>query len=75
MPGDSNHDGVFDSSDLVLVFAAGEYEDAVQMNSTFEEGDWDHDGDFTTSDLVFAFQTGGYVANADNADRARLGRR
>lgn len=64
VPGDSNHDGIFDSSDLVLVFAAGEYEDGVTGNSTFEEGDWDGDGDFTTSDLVFAFAAGTYQANA-----------
>lgn len=59
--GDSNGDGVFDSSDLVAVFAAGEYEDEVAGNSTFEEGDWNGDGDFTSRDLVLAFQAGTYV--------------
>ena len=63
-PGDSNFDGVFNSSDLVLVFRAGEYEDDIPLNSTFEEGDWNGDGDFTTQDLVLAFQEGGYVAAA-----------
>ncbi len=58
--GDSNGDGKFDSSDLVAVFAAGEYEDETPLNSTFEEGDWNGDSDFTTSDLVFAFQQGNY---------------
>ena len=63
-PGDANGDGVFDSSDLVQVFRAGEYEDDVVGNSTFEEGDWDGDQDFTTSDLVLAFRLGMYVAEA-----------
>ena len=62
--GDSNHDGIFNSSDLVLVFQIGEYEDGVPGNSTFEEGDWDGDGDFTTSDFVFAFQQGTYSRQA-----------
>ena len=61
IPGDVNGDGVFDSSDLVAVFTAGEYEDDVPGNSTFEEGDWDGDGDFTSSDLVFVFKAGNYV--------------
>lgn len=60
--GDANHDGVFDSSDLVAVFQAGEYEDGVNNNSTWEEGDFDRDGDFTTGDLVAAFQGGSYDA-------------
>ena len=62
VPGDSNRDGVFDSSDLVVVFRAAEYEDDIDGNSTFEEGDWNGDGDFNTTDLVFAFQAGTYVA-------------
>jgi hypothetical protein len=63
-PGDANHDGVFDSRDLVQVFQAAEYEDSLPGNSTWEEGDWNGDGDFGTSDLVLAFQTGGYIAAA-----------
>ncbi len=59
-PGDADLDGRFDSSDLVRVFQAGEYEDATSGNSTWAEGDWDGDGDFTTSDMVLAFQAGGY---------------
>jgi len=62
--GDSNRDGIFDTADIVLAFQAGEYEDAISGNSTWEEGDWDGDGDFTTADLVFAFQSGNYVAGA-----------
>lgn len=62
--GDVNGDGIFNSSDLILVFQAGEYEDNIPSNSTFEEGDWDGDGDFTTSDMVFAFSRGNYVHQA-----------
>jgi hypothetical protein len=58
--GDANLDGEFNSSDLVTVFAAGEYEDAFAGNSTWEEGDWNADGDFTSGDLIVAFQDGGY---------------
>jgi hypothetical protein len=54
--GDSNRDGFFNTKDLVDVFIAGEYEDDVPGNSTWEEGDWNGDGDFNTSDLVVAFQ-------------------
>jgi hypothetical protein len=59
--GDANLDGRFDSADLLLVFQAGEYEDAVEDNSSFAEGDWNQDGDFTSSDLVWAFQTSRYI--------------
>ena len=62
--GDSNLDGEFNSTDLVQVFQAGEYEDEVAMNSTWSEGDWDGDGDFTTSDLVAAFNEGHYESAA-----------
>jgi hypothetical protein len=61
--GDSNHDGFFNTSDLVTVFAAGEFEDGIAGNSTWEEGDWNRDGDFDTSDLVYAFQWGGFEAD------------
>ncbi|MCA9212539.1 MAG: VCBS repeat-containing protein [Planctomycetales bacterium] len=62
--GDVNNDGVFNSSDFVAVFIAGEYEDDVAGNSTFETGDWNGDGDFDSSDFVAAFQAGTYVATA-----------
>lgn len=58
--GDTNLDGEFASSDLVNVFAAGEYEDDLALNSTWSTGDWDGDGDFTASDFVLAFHDGGY---------------
>jgi hypothetical protein len=62
--GDSNRDGIFNSADLVLVLQAGEYEDDVAGNSTFEKGDWNGDGEFNSRDLVFAFQQGNYVSTA-----------
>ena len=64
--GDSNLDGMFDSSDMVTVFQAGQYEDVANGNSGWETGDWNGDLDFTSSDLVVAFRTGSYEAN--NAD-------
>jgi hypothetical protein len=70
--GDANGDGVFNSSDLVAVFVAGEYEDGVPQNSTFEEGDWNGDQEFDTKDLVAAFQAGTY-SNAARAAVADIG--
>ncbi|MCA9198863.1 MAG: chitobiase/beta-hexosaminidase C-terminal domain-containing protein, partial [Planctomycetales bacterium] len=64
VPGDANGDGLFNSTDLVLVFQAGEYEDNIDGNSAYSEGDWNGDGDFNTSDLVFAFQAGTYSSLA-----------
>ncbi len=62
IPGDVNGDGSFDTTDLVLVQQAGEYEDTDTGNSTFEEGDWNNDGDFTREDIVFALQFGKFGA-------------
>lgn len=62
--GDSNHDGKFDSGDLVQVFQAGEYEDTIVGNSTWEEGDWNLDKDFNSTDLVAAFTAGTYANRA-----------
>jgi hypothetical protein len=58
--GDANLDGRFDSGDLVAVFQAGQYEDALTRNSTWRTGDWNCDGEFSTADLVVAFQKGRY---------------
>ncbi|MCA9169007.1 MAG: matrixin family metalloprotease [Planctomycetales bacterium] len=58
--GDANLDGVFDSSDIVVVFQAGRFEDTTATDVTWAQGDWDADGRFTTSDLILAFQTGAY---------------
>ena len=54
--GDANLDGLFDSSDLVLVFQAAQYEDDLVGNSIWSTGDWNCDKEFSTADLVFAFQ-------------------
>jgi ELWxxDGT repeat protein len=62
LPGDSNGDGVFNSSDIVQVFQRGQYEDGVPSNSTFADGDWNGDGEFDSADFVFVFQQGNYVA-------------
>lgn len=59
--GDANLDGRFDSTDLILVFAAGQYEDGVAGNSSWARGDWNCDGEFDSSDLIVAFSFGGYT--------------
>ena len=58
--GDSDGNGVFNSSDFVTVFTIGEYEDETSLNSTWSDGDWDGDADFTSSDFVLAFTREGY---------------
>ncbi len=58
--GDANLDGQFNSSDFVSVFSAGQYEDGVAGNSTWERGDWNGDFEFDSADFVAAFQAGGY---------------
>ena len=58
--GDSNLDREFNTTDLVTVFQAGEYEDAIRENSSWATGDWNGDSDFDTADLVLAFQDGGF---------------
>ncbi len=58
--GDANLDGVFDSTDLSVVFQADEYFDSIAGNSTWATGDWNGDGDFNSGDLVAAFKDNGY---------------
>ncbi|MCB0320262.1 MAG: hypothetical protein KDD60_04995 [Bdellovibrionales bacterium] len=60
--GDANLDGEFNTSDLILTFQIGEYEDDVPLNSGWASGDWNGDGDFNTSDFILAFQDGGFEA-------------
>lgn len=70
--GDSNLDGVFNSSDFVAIFRAGEYEDGIARNSGWAEGDWNCDGEFNSTDIVDAFTAGTYTADAvANAVAAR----
>ena len=56
--GDSNLDGEFDSSDFVIAFTAGKYEQEVP--ALWGEGDWNGDTRFNSADLVYALQRGGY---------------
>ena len=58
--GDANLDGAFDSKDFVLAFQAGEYEDDIAGNSSWETGDWNLDGEFDSADFFVAFQGGTY---------------
>ncbi|MCA9196527.1 MAG: hypothetical protein KDA87_03275 [Planctomycetales bacterium] len=51
--GDENLDGEFNSSDLVLVFQAGKYEQDVE--AVWHEEDWNGDLRFDTKDFVAAF--------------------
>ena len=67
--GDANHDGIFNSADLVNVFNAGKYNDGIPGNATFDEGDWNQDGDFDEKDIVEAFILGHYVPDAEPALR------
>ncbi|MFC1758266.1 hypothetical protein ACFL2H_05805 [Planctomycetota bacterium] len=62
--GDSNMDGEFNSTDFVVVFTAGQYEDDIEGNGTWESGDWNGDGEFDSSDFVAAFSDGGYEVGA-----------
>ncbi len=61
LPGDTNHDGIFNSTDLILAFQVGEYEDKIAGNSVWADGDWNGDGEFDSGDIVFAFQRSVYV--------------
>ncbi len=58
--GDSNFDLQFNTTDLLVVFQAGEYEDETEANSTWATGDWDGDAEFDTGDLILAFQRNGF---------------
>ncbi|MFC1757740.1 pentapeptide repeat-containing protein, partial [Planctomycetota bacterium] len=58
--GDANLDGEFNSTDLVTVFAAGQYQDSIVRNSNWATGDWNGDQEFDSSDFIIAFQDGGY---------------
>jgi len=61
--GDSNLDGGFGSTDLIVVFQAGHYENPAAGWANWASGDWNCDGVFDTSDLIVAFQYGGYSGN------------
>ncbi|MCA9149391.1 MAG: hypothetical protein KDA92_08840 [Planctomycetales bacterium] len=56
--GDANLDGLFNTTDLVVLFSAGTYE--IDTPAVWSSGDFDGDGKFGTSDLVAALSDGGY---------------
>lgn len=58
--GDSNLDGEFNSSDMVHVMQAAEYEDSLNANSTWTTGDWNGDQEFDSTDWVLAMSRGNY---------------
>ncbi len=58
--GDANLDRIFNSADLIAVFAQGLYEDGITKNAKWGDGDWNCDGEFDSADLIVAFQAGGY---------------
>jgi hypothetical protein len=73
--GDANLDGKFNSSDLVLVFQTGKYENTAAGIPGWQDGDWNGDGLFGTSDLVFAFQQGTYIAAAIACEFSNRGKK
>ena len=66
--GDSNLDGLFNSSDLVAVFSVGKFEQDVDAG--WADGDWTGDGRFNTGDFVAAFGDGGFEAGPRAATQA-----
>ncbi len=60
IPGDSNCDGLFNESDILMVFQAGKYNTGEA--ATWGDGDWNLDGVFDSSDLKEAFVVGRYRA-------------
>jgi len=69
--GDSNFDGVFDSSDLIQVFAAGQY-GRLNPAGRWSNGDWNRDRFVNSSDLILAFAEGDYVSGAVTVPEPRL---
>lgn len=68
--GDSNADGVFDSSDLVQVFQSNRYETG--RIASWTDGDWNCDRRFDSQDVVRAFDAGSYRQPADATRRLGL---
>ena len=56
VPGDANHDGIFDQRDLVSILQAGKY--LTDQAAVLDEGDFNGDERFDPRDLVFALQWG-----------------
>ncbi|MCA9214244.1 MAG: pentapeptide repeat-containing protein [Planctomycetales bacterium] len=66
--GDANLDGEFNSTDLVDVFKAGAYEQAIGVG--WDGGDWTGDRRFNSADFVAAFKDGGYEQGLRDSARA-----
>lgn len=60
VPGDSNVDKEFNSSDLIAAFSGGQFESRSGEFVSWEKGDWNGDGLFNTGDLIAAFAAGVY---------------
>ncbi|MCA9151581.1 MAG: hypothetical protein KDA92_19850, partial [Planctomycetales bacterium] len=54
--GDSDGNGLFDTSDLVRVMQHGKYRSG--EIAKFEDGDWNNDGWFNEQDFIVALQAG-----------------
>ena len=65
--GDADLNGEFNTTDLVALFQKGEFEDDLELNSTWDSGDFNGDGEFNTTDFVTAFQGGGFEKGPRNA--------
>ncbi len=73
-PGDANLDGVFTSSDLILIFQSGKYEVTGPAGQAgWASGDWNCDSRFDSRDLIAAFQAGGYENAVPPAAEPSLG--
>jgi hypothetical protein len=60
--GDANFDGLFNSTDLINILAAGKYETG--QAAVWSTGDFNADGLFGTGDLILALADGGYENGA-----------
>jgi hypothetical protein len=59
--GDANLDFIFNSEDLLQVFARGFYDRPTGERPGWGDGDWNCDGRFDSADLVAAMITGDFV--------------
>ena len=56
--GDANLDGEFNSTDLVVIFSADQFDQ--EVSAKWGTGDFNGDGMFSSGDFVVAFTDGGY---------------
>lgn len=61
--GDANRDRIFDSNDLVRMFAGGKFESS--QPASWSDGDFSGDALFNSEDLVLALASGTYVFAAE----------